>query len=239
MVVETSPVPSICVPPWAGGDPLRWAPLDVARTRQPPVGPRGPRTWKHVRTVASLASALISSSSSAVAAHVEKEGTGTSTNCSASCGTRSDARCGMVSSRVIVGTSITCSATTGSVTKNWTTSDNWSTICNHRHGYEGLDDRLHGAAQNPCLRASHLRQRWRPTPAELLIKDVEELYLPATGCLLAPWGVVLLVLHQLLLQRDRTARGVVELFSQGPCDARPFVPKQRTEASLPPPPCGA
>ena len=118
---------------------------------------------------------------------MEKEGTGTSTNCSASCGARSDARCGMVSSRVIVGTSITCSATTGSVTKNWTTSDNWSTICNHRHGYEGLDDRLHGGPQNPCLRTSHLRQRWRPTPAELLIKDVEELGLPATGCLLAPW----------------------------------------------------
>ena len=51
-----------------------------------------------------------------------------------------------------------------------------------------------------------------PTPTELLIKDV-------TGCLLAPWGVVHLVLHQLLLQRDRTARGVVELFSQGHCDA--------------------
>ena len=34
----------------------------------------------------------------------------------------------------------------------------------HRHGYEGLDDRFHGAPQNLCLRASHLRQRWRPTP---------------------------------------------------------------------------
>ena len=88
-------------------------------------------------------------------------------------------------------------------------------------------------------RASHLRQRWRPTPAELLIKDVEELGPPATGCLLAPWGVVLLVLHQLLLQRDRTLRGVVELLSQGHCDAHPFVPKYRTEASVPPPPRAA
>ena len=79
----------------------------------------------------------------------------------------------------------------------------------------------------------------QPTPTELLIYDVKELGLPATGCLLAPWSVVLLVLHQLLLQRDRTARGVVELFSQGHCDAHPFVPKHRTEASLPPPPRGA
>ena len=63
-----------------------------------------------------------------------KEGTGTSTstNCSASCAAWSGAPCGMVSSRVIVGTSITCSATTGSVTKNLTTSDNWPTICGTR-----------------------------------------------------------------------------------------------------------
>ena len=76
-------------------------------------------------------------------------------------------------------------------------------------------------------------------PTELLVKDVKELGLPATGCLLAPWGVVLLVIHQLLPQRDRTARGVVEPFSQGHCDAHPFVPKHRTEAPLPPPPRGA
>ena len=109
-------------------------------------------------------------------------------------------------------------------------------IVEKRHQRHFVDNRLHGALQNLCLRASHLRQRWRPTPAELLIKDVEELGPPATGSLLAPWGAVLHVLHQLLLQRDRTARGVVELFSQGHCDAHPFVPKHRTEASLPPPP---
>ena len=43
---------------------------------------------------------------------------GTSTNCSASCGARSSARCGMGSSGMIVGTSIACSATTGSEAKN-------------------------------------------------------------------------------------------------------------------------
>ena len=47
------------------------------------------------------------------------------------------------------------------------------------------------------------------------------------------WGVVLHVLHQLIPQQVSTSRGVVELFSQLHCDAHPFVPKHRTEASLP------
>ena len=50
---------------------------------------------------------------------------------------------------------------------------------------------------------------------------------------LAPWGVVLHVLHQLLPQQLSTARGVVELLNQGHCDVHPFVPEHRTEASLP------
>ena len=150
--------------------------------------------------MASLASAMISSSADDVAmAHVEKEGTGTTTNCSASCGARNGAHCGMVSSRVIVGTSITCSATTGSVTKNLTTSDNWSTIC-------GTGTSIIGTGTKDSMFGSTVRRRTRACgpaqaevaadPAELLIKDVEELGLPATGCLLAPWGVVLHVLHE-------------------------------------------
>ena len=53
---------------------------------------------------------------------------GTTTNCSTSCGSRSAVRCGMLSSRKILGTLVTCSATTGrNVTKTWRTSTNWST----------------------------------------------------------------------------------------------------------------
>ena len=81
-------------------------------------------------------------------------------------------RCGMVSSRMIVGTPMTCSATTGSVTKNLTTSDNWSTICGTGTsiigtGTKGLDDRLHGCAAEPVLAgpATSGRGGGRPTPS--------------------------------------------------------------------------
>ena len=86
--------------------------------------PRGPEQWHHSQP--SAAQCRDSTTSR------KKEGdttVGTSTNCSTSCGSRSGARCGMVSSRVIVGDSIACSTTTGSVTKNLTTSADWSTIC--------------------------------------------------------------------------------------------------------------
>ena len=52
---------------------------------------------------------------------------GTSTNCSTSCGSRTGVRIGM-SSRMILGTSITCSATGKSASKNWSTSSSCSTI---------------------------------------------------------------------------------------------------------------
>ena len=51
---------------------------------------------------------------------------GTSTNCSARCGSRKY-RVG-TSSRMILGTSITCSATGKSASKNWSTSTSCSTI---------------------------------------------------------------------------------------------------------------
>ena len=109
----------------------------------------------------------------------------------------------------------------------------------HLHGNEGLDDRLHGAPQNPCLRAATSdRGGGRPPSSSSSKTSKNSVPLPL-GVFWPRGGVVLLVLHQLLLQRDRTARGVVELFSQGHCDAHPFVPKHRTEASLPPPPRGA
>ena len=45
--------------------------------------------------------------------------------------------------------------------------------------------------------------------------------------------------HHLLPHQVSTARGAVEFLSLGHCDAHPFVPKHRTEASLLPPPRGA
>ena len=64
---------------------------------------------------------------------------GTSTKCSTSCGSRSGVRDGM-SSKLILGTSITCLATTSkNVTKNWRTLHHQR----HRHRHEGLDGLRH------------------------------------------------------------------------------------------------
>ena len=52
---------------------------------------------------------------------------GTSTNCSPSCSSRSGV-CDGMSSKMILGTSITCSATGKSLSKNWRTSTSCSTI---------------------------------------------------------------------------------------------------------------
>ena len=79
-------------------------------------------------------------------------GNGTSTNCSASCGARSGAPCGMVSSRMIVGTSITCSATRSSVTKNLTTSADWSTIYGTRTSTIGTGARDSMIGSTVCRR---------------------------------------------------------------------------------------
>ena len=55
------------------------------------------------------------------------KGVGTSTNCSTSCGSRTRVRTGMPS-RMILGTSITCSATGKSASKKRMMSCSWSTI---------------------------------------------------------------------------------------------------------------
>ena len=52
---------------------------------------------------------------------------GTSTSCSASCGSRTEVRSGMNSTKNL-GTSITCSATGMSASRNWSTSTSCHTI---------------------------------------------------------------------------------------------------------------
>ena len=123
---HTSALLSIYIPPWAGGEYIR----EVCQTATSRAS--WSRAGHHSQPSASKCRDSTTDDNVCMMTQSRKEGTGTSTNCSASCGARSSARCGMVSSRVIVGTSITCSATTGSVTKNLTTSDNWSTICGTR-----------------------------------------------------------------------------------------------------------
>ena len=64
-----------------------------------------------------------------VAARSTKTGSvGTSTNFSASRGSRNAVRSGAWSSGVFLGAAVACSVTAGGVTENWRTPTNWSTI---------------------------------------------------------------------------------------------------------------
>ena len=79
--------------------------------------PVGPGTRTHSCPRRSTKSALPGTKVTAV---------GTSTNCSASCGSKRTVRCGMASCEIL-GTSINCSGT--ELSKSLSTSTSWSTIC--------------------------------------------------------------------------------------------------------------
>ena len=126
----------------------------------------------------------------------------------------------------IMGRSITCSATGISASKSWSTSTSCSTISGKGPSSVG----------NPGTASTIWSTVCRDT------RDCQ----PATSDRGAGWPPTALAVFwprgalycacSTNSSFDGTARGVVELFSQGHCDAHPFVPKHRTEASLPPPP---
>ena len=106
-------------------------------------------------------------------------------------------------------------------------------IIEQRHQRDCVDNRLHGALQNLCLRASHLRQRRWPPPRGVFVKQLEEhRVLPGVDRLLAPWSVVRL---GPCTSERRVVQGCGQLHAHG----HPLVSKPRAEPALPPPPCGA
>ena len=112
----------------------------------------------------------------------EKGTVGTFNNCSTSCGSQSGVRGEF--SRKILGTSITCSATTGrNVRKNC--QHVHQTVVHrlrhrsieHRHRNECLDHLLHGVPQNLVLCSSRLGQAGQQRSARLLLARLGELWL--------------------------------------------------------------
>ena len=112
----SSNLPSIYIKPWAGGVSLRGLPLGVIGCDVPEVHPSGPGTRTHSCPRRSTKSALQRTKVTAV---------GTSTNCSASCGSKT-VQCGMESCGIL-GTAMTCSGI--AVSRSLRTSTSWSTIC--------------------------------------------------------------------------------------------------------------
>ena len=68
-----------------------------------------------------------------------------------------------------MGTSIACSATTGSVTKNLTTSANWSTIC-------GTGTSIIGTGTKDSMIGSTVRRRTRQPPQAEVAADPRRVY---------------------------------------------------------------
>ena len=112
--------------------------------------PRGPETWNHARQAASLATAT--TSSTVDRAHAWKEGTGTSTNCSTTCGSRSTARRGIPSWGACLGTSITARQVVTLFEVLWEAHQLVHRLrlrnIEQRHGHKGLDKGLHGVPLN-------------------------------------------------------------------------------------------
>ena len=114
---------------------------------------------------------------------------GNSTSCSASCGSRTEVRGGM-RSMMILGTSITCSATGMSASKNWSTSTNCSPIC--ATGTSRICNLLHGTLLIPLLWPPRLTQTgWPGTPRRHHVFFVRKHVVLGASVLLSPWGVVL------------------------------------------------
>ena len=128
-----------------------------------------------------------------------------STSTPTTCRNRNEARGGTRSSREILGTSMTYESS-GS-TKNCLKNVTMSTICGTRTSR--ISTNCDTLSRCMFLEAAPLQEA-AADPAELLIEYVKELGTPANGCLLAPRGVELLVLHHLLLQQIITARGVAQ-----------------------------
>ena len=213
-----SALPSIYKPPWAGGESRRAAP-------HPPVAPP-PRVaiWHHLTPRSHLPCASMTS------------GTGTSTSCSAVCGTGRTRRRGGRERLEILGTPISCTGTKRSTI--FSTSSNLSHHQRHRkverrHPGSVVGKLFHCVPLNPLLRP----ERSRPHPPRrrhfLLGAQLEVL---GVCVLLSPWGVV---------HSDGTGwllspwSCVVSCFSQCHRDGHPLVAKPLTEPAVPPPPCRA
>ena len=172
-----------------------------------------------------------------------KKGTvGTSTNCSASCGSQRTVRCGMASCEIL-GTSITCSGT--ELSKSLSTSTSWSTICGTGASRSsigtGTKDSIICSAVCRWIRSCGPRGSTRPVgrnPPGSSSKSWKS----------SGWGggvvrnlAVYFVLALLLPGPGhlRALCAVVQLLGQGHSDGLPLMPQDGAEPSLSPPPCGA
>ena len=98
----------------------------------------------------------------------------TSTNCSTTCGSRTKARIG-ISSRMILGTSITCWATGENVSKKWRTSAVCSTITYTRTSSFGRPSAVSMfCSMNPCLGHRRLTQTVWPPPCGVFVVQLEK-----------------------------------------------------------------
>ena len=201
---DASALPSIYIPPWAGGEPFRAGPLGVPGALQAPVDPRGlfPNTGPH------LASSIGPESQPHPRRH------GTSTNCSAVCGTGRDRQRGGRERLEILGTSISCSGTGRSTI--FSTSSNLSTSCGtgaSSSGTTGTQSTVCSMVRR-CTRScgpDTSSRRWpgapggrhiihvhrtvhgacrlgKGRPPDLRRKVQLEILLPGPGLLLSPWG---------------------------------------------------
>ena len=164
---------------------------------------------------------------------------GTSTNCSAVCGTGSTRRGGGHRRLEILGTSITRMTSSGTISavrcKIWSSippiedcGTGTSIICT------GTKDSMIGSTVRRGNRAPAADPHRAPH------QKTSKNSVPLPLAVFWPRGALCISCStNSSFKRDRTARGVVELFSHGHSDAHPLLPKQRTEASLPPPPRGA
>ena len=128
-------MPSICIPPWAGGNG------SPARVRSPPATTRTAQAQDHLRPP--------SSRKSAMSVHWWNEGTGTPTNCSASCGSRGTTRCGTWC-RMILGTSITCSTSGNELSRIFSTFTGCSTTSGTGTSSKGRTGALSAICSTVC-----------------------------------------------------------------------------------------
>ena len=111
--------PGLAVYPSGGLHWVCWVPTFQKYT---PVGP----TIRHHSCPSEAMNNTLQFPGMTTVCSTKKGNVGTSTNCSASCGSQRTVRCGMASCEIL-GTSITCSGT--ELSKSLSTSTSWSTIC--------------------------------------------------------------------------------------------------------------